>query len=308
MDIRHPVPPALVFAWIGLASGCKYIGIDPDEIDDFGEDDTSEATTVVDTGDTETTGPGDTETTDPDDSDTETETGTETGDDTMFVPGTDFGVASECDPFEQDCPDGEKCVPYSSSGGNWDANKCVPVLGNGQAGDPCVYGGVVEATDDCDANTHCWDVMDVDGMDVGVCTPFCMGSADDPICPPDTSCLIANDGSITLCIATCDPVLQDCGVGLGCYWTDSEFFCIFTIQDTPLGEPCGFINDCTAGLTCLPAEALPNCESSTCCASWCSVSEMAPCPLMGTECVPFFEDGIGPPEYGDVGVCVLPSA
>jgi hypothetical protein len=226
-----------------------------------------------------------------------------------FVPDEgDFGAVSECDPFAQDCPDGEKCVPYGSTGGNWDANKCVPVTGSGAAGDSCTYGGTVEATDDCGQDTHCWDVMDVDGMAVGVCTPFCMGTADDPICGPGTSCLIANDGSINLCIATCDPLLQDCNAGLACFWANNGFNCIFTTQDIPLGEPCGFINDCAAGLGCLTAEVLPNCNGSACCGSWCSVSEMAPCPTMGTECSPFFEEGMAPPGYEDVGVCIIPGA
>lgn len=226
-----------------------------------------------------------------------------------FVPMTDFGTPSECDPFAQDCPDGEKCVPYGSTGGNWDANKCVPVTGSGSAGDPCTYGGTVEATDDCDADTHCWDVMDVDGMAVGVCTPFCEGTADEPICPPETSCLIANEGSINLCVSTCDPLLQDCaGEGLACFWANNDFNCIFTTQNIPLGEPCGYINDCAEGLGCLTAEVLPNCGGSACCGSWCSVSEAAPCPAMGTECTAFFEEGMAPPGYEDIGVCILPGA
>jgi hypothetical protein len=225
-----------------------------------------------------------------------------------FVPMTDFGAVSECDPFLQDCPDGEKCVAYGSTGGNWDANKCVAVTGSGAAGDPCTYGGTVEATDDCDADTHCWDVMDVDGMAVGVCTPFCTGTADDPICGPDTSCLIANEGSINLCVATCDPLLQDCSSGLACFWANNGFNCIFTTQDIPLGEACGFINDCAPGLGCLTAEVLPNCNGSACCGSWCSISEGAACPTMGTECSAFFEEGMAPPGFEDVGVCILPGA
>src|SRR5262245_54015313 len=78
----------------------------------------------------------------------------------FFNSGLD--VLSECDPFAMDCPDAEKCVPFSSTGTNWDANHCVPVTGTSAAGEPCTYGGVVEATDDCDANTICWG---------DVCTP-----------------------------------------------------------------------------------------------------------------------------------------
>jgi hypothetical protein len=251
------------------------------------------------------------------DGDGDAETGT-TGNDTSdsnttndtslsFVPDEDFKGVSECDPFAQDCPDGEKCVPYGSTGGNWDANKCVPVTGSGAAGDPCTYGGVVEATDDCDENTHCWDVMDVDGMPVGVCTPFCTGTADDPVCGPGTSCLIANDGSINLCIATCDPLLQDCAAGLACFWANNGFNCIFTTQDIPLGEPCGFINDCTEGLACLTAEVMPDCNGSACCGAFCSLSDPT-CMQAGTECAPFFEEGMAPPGYEDVGVCIIPGA
>jgi hypothetical protein len=260
-------------------------------------------------GDTETgdsnTGDGDG---DPGDGDGDGGSGPMTSLTTMFVPDDDFAPPSECDNFVQDCPEGEKCVPYGSTGGNWDAVKCVPVTGDGVAGDSCTYGGVVEATDDCGPDTHCWDVMDVDGMAIGVCTPFCTGTPDDPICGPETSCLIANEGSINLCIATCDPLVQDCSTGLACFWANNGFNCIFTTQDIPLGEPCGFINDCAAGLGCLTAEVLPNCNGSACCGSWCSISEGAACPAMGTECSPFFEEGMAPPGYESVGVCIIPGA
>jgi hypothetical protein len=224
-----------------------------------------------------------------------------------FVPDEDFGGVSECDPWTQDCPMGEKCVAYGSTGGNWDANKCVAVTGDGAAGDTCTYGGVVEATDDCDANTHCWDVMDVDGQPIGVCTAFCTGTADNPMCEPGTSCLIANDGSINLCITNCDPLLQDCGSGLACFWANGNFNCIFTTQDIPLGEPCGFINDCIAGTGCLTAEVMPNCNGSACCGSFCDLGDPT-CPQAGTECSAFFEEGMAPPGYESVGVCIIPGA
>jgi len=222
-----------------------------------------------------------------------------------FVPEEDFGGVSECDPFMQDCPEGEKCVPYGSTGGNWDANKCVMVEGSGAAGDSCTYGGVVEATDNCDAGTHCWDVVDVDGMLVGVCTPFCGGTADNPVCDPGTSCLIANEGSINLCVQTCDPLLQDCGEGLACFWANNGFNCIFTTQDIPLGEACGFINDCTEGHTCIGAEFMPECAGSACCSAFCDLDDPT-CDLDGTECTTFFEEGMAPPGYEGVGVCILP--
>lgn len=30
-------------------------------------------------------------------------------------PASDFGAVAECDPFAQDCPEGEKCVAYAST-------------------------------------------------------------------------------------------------------------------------------------------------------------------------------------------------
>jgi uncharacterized protein YegL len=117
-----------------------------------------------------------------------------------FTPTSDFSAVSECDPFAQDCPEGEKCVAYASTGGMLDANKCVPITGSNMPGDPCTYGGVVEATDDCNNISYCWDATDVMGTLEGACAQFCTGTADDPICPGDLECLIAYEGSVNLCI------------------------------------------------------------------------------------------------------------
>ena len=221
-------------------------------------------------------------------------------------PEDDPPTVSECDPFAQDCPEGEKCVPYGSTGGNWDANKCVPVMGDGAAGDACTYGGVVEATDDCDEDTHCWDVMDVDGMNIGVCTPFCQGTADDPLCELEgTQCLIVNEGSVTMCISTCDPLLQDCGEGLACFLSDNEFFCVFTTQDIPTWEPCGFINDCAGGTACVVADLVPDCQGSACCAPFCDIEDPMSCSEFELDCLPLFEEPI-PPGYENIGICSLP--
>ncbi|KIG17433.1 hypothetical protein DB30_03352 [Enhygromyxa salina] len=223
-----------------------------------------------------------------------------------FVP-LDIIDDTQCDPWAQDCPEGEKCVPYGSTGGNWDANKCVVVDGDGQPGDSCTYTGTASASDSCGADSHCWDVMDVDGQAVGVCTPFCDGSPDDPICGPGTSCLVANEGSITLCIETCDPLLQACDEGLGCFWANNDFNCIFTAGDIAESEPCGFVNDCAPGLLCTAGDVLPACAGSNCCTAYCDLASPE-CPVEGTECSPFFEEGLAPPTYEDLGLCILPGA
>ena len=234
------------------------------------------------------------------DSTTDTGTGASAG----FVPEDDFGSASTCDPFMQDCEPGEKCVPYSTTGGTWNANKCVPVLGDGKVGEPCAYDGVTEATDSCDAFSMCWNFAQEGDEMIGTCAAFCAGTPDNPSCEPGSSCSISCDGSLSVCIQTCDPIAQDC-LGLGCYWANASFNCIFTTQDIEEGQPCGFINDCKAGLRCTSADVLPACEGSACCAAFCDLG-VGGCELPDTSCVPLFEEGAALPGYEHVGICIAP--
>jgi hypothetical protein len=221
-----------------------------------------------------------------------------------FVPMDDLPPISECDIFMQNCPLGEKCVPYAANGGSWDADKCVPVLGNGMVGEACMYGGIVEATDDCDETSACWDVMDVNGEAIGTCAAFCMGTSDAPICPVGTSCLQGND-SLAFCVEGCNPLTQECPNGEACFWATDAFNCIFTTEDVPTGQPCGYINDCAEGNSCITGSLVPNCLGAACCASFCDLDcGLGLCPQPGTECVPFFENGQAPIGSADIGVCL----
>jgi hypothetical protein len=199
-------------------------------------------------------------------------------------------------------------VPYASGGGNvWDASKCVPIMGDQQVGEPCQWGGIVEATDDCDATSLCWDVMDVDGELIGTCFAICQGMADMPECPPGSRC--SSCGScFPICIPTCDPLVQDCGEGLGCFWANVSFSCIFTAGEIPTGEPCGYLNDCVPGDYCVDAANLPSCVGSSCCTAFCDLQlGDAGCAMQpNTTCVSFFEQGMAPPGYENVGICILP--
>jgi hypothetical protein len=240
---------------------------------------------------------------------TESTSTTETSDDSGLVPTKQDMPIVHCDPFMQDCPEGEKCVPYAGWGGSFDSSKCVPILGDQGTGEPCSYAGYQASTDDCDANNFCWDVMEIDGELIGFCSPFCLGSADVPECPPGSSCSISGNSTLSLCISQCDPLVQDCNDGYACYWANGNFSCVFTTEDIPVGEPCGFINDCEEGFACLIAEVLPDCNGSACCSGFCNLQlGDAPCEalLPGTVCSSFFEEGMAPPGFGDVGVCILP--
>ena len=232
------------------------------------------------------------------------------GDGEGFVPMTDVPTVADCDPLAQDCPEGDKCVAYASGTDTWDANKCVAVKGSGTSGDECVYDGAALGSDDCDAEHVCWNSLDVDGVLVGTCFPFCTGDINNPMCAdPDQSCRVVNDGVIVVCLPRCDPLLQECVEGLGCYWsgTSGTFQCIITAGAIPTGEPCGYNNDCNPGNYCADAAVLETCNGSACCATYCDVNE-DPTPCMSPlECVPFFEEGTAPPEYETLGVCILPT-
>jgi hypothetical protein len=227
-----------------------------------------------------------------------------------FVPRMDWGAdLLPCDNFAQDCPVGEKCVPYSTTSTNWDDNKCVPVLGDQKPGEPCHYSDTSSSTDDCDATSFCWDLMDVEGENIGTCAPFCTGTPDNPECPDspgctDYNCPIFSDGSINLCIKTCDPLAQDCAQGLACYWASNSFNCIYSPTQLRIGEVCGFINDCVGGAVCTDSEQLPNCAGAACCTPFCDPAALVdPCPelLEGTSCQMFV---FSPEECPLVGSCL----
>lgn len=235
--------------------------------------------------------------------DSETSTTTSTTEEPTFLPKLDSHVPDSCDVLLQDCLEGEKCVPYvPSMGSYWGEDfKCVPVSGDRKTGESCNSAGAPEATDDCDADSYCWNYLE-DG--VGTCHAFCEGTYDDLECAPGSRC----QWYIFVCIPVCDPIIQDCPPGLACHYDGSLFTCDPTSQDIPTGEPCGFLNDCAAGNFCLSARVIPDCLGASCCTSYCDINlGDAQCnALPGTVCLPFFEEGTAPPDYEHVGVCVLP--
>jgi hypothetical protein len=224
-----------------------------------------------------------------------------------FEPGPlaippDYGHVSECDEYAQDCPAEEKCVPYSSTGGTWDDNTCVPVQGAGMIGDPCIYAGPIEATDDCGLDSACW-LVDDQGM--GTCTGFCSGSAQTPECPLGQYCLQLYD-AVAFCVDGCNPLEQACPEEQGCFWTGEAFSCTPTAAQFPAGEACGDFDDCRPGMICVDAELLPSCGGASCCAEFCDLDCPDLCSQVGTSCVPFFEMGQAPIGEGDIGVCMAP--
>jgi hypothetical protein len=309
---RFKIPPSSPLTLVTLVSfglllalgGCSKDTIDPnleggDETQKFETGD--EATEAEESAESNST----TVTTDPGDGD-----GDDTSMSTGFVPEIDGLVTNTCDPAEQDCPDGDKCTGYVVQQGYCcvDANKCVPVIGNAQLGDPCVR---TDDNDDCDEGLFCMTVTSGSTGD-GVCLAFCnvgtQDCAEDGL--PDAQCIAFNDGALPICQDSCDPITQDCDGSLGCYGVGNQgFVCSVPGFEEGLGndgDMCFTIQSCKPGLGCTAAEVLSDCGASRCCSPYCDLSVPDPC-LAPEECIPYYEDGTAPPGYETVGLCAIPA-
>ncbi|MCA9651512.1 MAG: hypothetical protein H6712_30080 [Myxococcales bacterium] len=228
----------------------------------------------------------------------------------------------DCDMFAQDCMEGEKCVPWSELPDLMpDAIRCCPVAEPvAQAGDLCTLNGYLgSCIDNCAPGTMCFDF---DGDGEGVCQEMCSGTAENPTCTnaPDDVCFIFWAG-VPFCFSKCDPLVQDCPDGKGCYPDaiaegGTGFLCMPTIGDQTLGEYCYLLSGCNPGMICATADLLPNCfgpaGDTGCCTDLCDITEVPdPCTNIHPEmeCVPWYHQGAEPPsaDLQNVGACVLPT-
>jgi hypothetical protein len=236
----------------------------------------------------------------------------------VFLENPDGGgLGVECDVWAQDCPQGDKCMPWANDGGNaWNATKCVPVDANAkQTGDVCgVQGGGVSGIDDCDVGSMCWNADPETGA--GLCIELCSGGPATPTCSDsNTVCAIFNDGVLPVCLTKCDPLLSACLENEVCR-PDSESG-LFVCSNDASGEagqyedPCEYGNACDPGLFCANPTNVPGCGASGCCSSFCDLSDAdatTNCPGFdqGQECIAWYEPGNEPPGLQDVGFCGIP--
>lgn len=213
----------------------------------------------------------------------------------------------ECSQWDQDCPDGEKCVAWANDGGNnWNASRCVPVVEDPAAvGEPCfVEGSAVSGVDNCELGSMCFDV-DSETLE-GICVAQCSGSPQNPQCPESSQCTQNGNGDLLLCLPTCNPLTpDDCESGV-CIAAGSAFMCApSTGDETGPGEACEFVNACAPGLTCVDGEAV-GCDDAACCTSFCDLTLGEPNPACAADqvCTPWYE-GEAPDGYEDLGVCVV---
>jgi len=226
------------------------------------------------------------------------------------VPTTGAGGgAGECDLWLQDCADGSKCAPHDADNdGIHDSASCVPIDAlPGQAGDDCTIDGPVASGDDsCDLGLLCWNL---DEQNNGRCLPMCSGSMDAPTCPGGLECDISNGGALLLCLQSCDPLTPSCPLGQICLPGQGVFICDIDASGEmgAYGDECAFVNVCDTGLFCAPSQSVPGCQTSGCCSEYCDLKGGDACSgAPQQECVPFFDPGMAPPGYEDVGVCSIP--
>lgn len=230
------------------------------------------------------------------------------------APDQGPGSSQECDIFEQDCPDGEKCVAWAADGDTWNATRCSPVSDTpDQPGEPCTTeGGGMSGIDTCDIGAMCWNV-DAQS-NVGECIAMCQGNLLDASCPEaGTVCSISNLDTLAVCVPACHPLMQDCTQNEGCIPTSSgEFACFPQLgMDAAHGETCSGPDTCDPGLLCVDAELHTDCQSDQCCSTYCDTTDPdadTGCEGLdaGQACTAWYVEGRAPTGYDNVGVCATP--
>ena len=230
-----------------------------------------------------------------------------------FLGPTDTSPDDACDPYLQDCPDGEKCNAFANDGGGaWNALGCFPVLGFGQTGDACeVSGSGTSGHDTCDVGLICLGADTNTGL--GTCISMCEGTAADPSCAdPEAQCIISNEDTLNLCLPRCNPLAPDCPADQYCQPIDDAFVCFPSSQtagEGGPGDPCTSINACIDGTACVhPGAYGASCAGdSWCCTPYCEVGGPEVCPESEQSCIPWFDEGTAPAGLETLGVCSVPT-
>ncbi len=224
-----------------------------------------------------------------------------------FLIPPDAPGSRECNIWTENCPPGQKCMPYANDGGAaWNATMCVPLADDPRGvGEPCTVIPVSDPElDECETHAMCWD--SASDTNQGTCIAMCVGSEASHVCPePGTQCSFGGEGIPILCIPTCDPLLDDCPDPQRCYSNFGGFFC--GGWDEPamdLGATCSSSLECDPGVDCREAPGYCDEQSAPCCVAWCDQTT-PDCPD-GLECTPLEDPTSIPVGFDHLGLC-LPS-
>jgi len=208
-----PAPATATALLLGLAVLAACGGKDDGDTDATSTtaSPTTTTTTTDDPTTTTTATPTSTPTSDPSTGCTTACTDASEGSGFIYGAPDAGGSALECDIQAEDCPTGQKCMPWVDGGGSmWNALKCVPVdpapVAVGEACD--APGGGLTGIDNCDKHVMCFEVQG----DTGVCRAMCNSGT----CEPGTNCFTANDAILQLCLPACDLNMPACPPGHTC--------------------------------------------------------------------------------------------
>jgi hypothetical protein len=211
-------------------------------------------------------------------------------------PATMTSPQDESDGEEDDDPSVDASpADDSSDGGDTssasDATGTSSSTGGSSSGDsstgsaPACPNGVLDDGEDCDDDND----VDDDG---------CTACAIDP----SASC----GGEPSVCGPSCDPLLQDCVDGQGCYAIEDSFLCAADVSGGggAAGDSCDTFDACDPGQGCIAVEDLPACLGAACCTPFCDLSDPSPTCPDGLQCIEWFALGATPPGFEDTGICI----
>lgn len=209
---------------------------------------------------------------------------------------------AQCDAETQDCPEDYKCV-LRRGARDWEF-VCLPVQGEGQAGDSCTHDGVSSGTDTCDQDTWCIGSFDASGEPwSGICYPLCV----DDVCE-STLDVCVGIGALPVCAPACDPLIPgSCAATESCILRgyDDGFVCFPAgVEAQPIGAPCETGISCETGLHC--SQNVAGCGAEEyCCTDLCDTT-VAETQCMaeadGAACVAI---GVAAPGQEHLGACVV---
>lgn len=235
----------------------------------------------------------------------DTTTGASTNDTTGDTTGQVEPLS--CDPWVEDCPEGQKCISSSDEGLTWHAPTCSPLVGDPDAvGEPCT----ADPVDSCGEHAMCWHIDPVTGL--GTCRALCSGSALEPACDAGAVCYQRSLGNLAVCLPACSPIESTCPAGETCIPRPSDAVVFVCVPDRGGDEgqafdDCKYWDVCDPGLGCMNVALASECdpEAVGCCLPFCDITQPDTCPGQDQECLAWYEAGYEPPGLEDVGLCGL---